>query len=666
VKGLRHWENRRLSGDTGLRLLLALIKAEVSRPLGECDLEARLPPMSQTLAEDSTLARLCEALGLGAFERNVLLLCAGAELDPDFLPTCAQACGLAESRYPSFGLAFALFGDGIVHAQAMTPSAPLRRWGLIEIYPIYPRPDLPLTAQPIRLSEPVLHFLLGVDSDNPADLDPQLFGSSPVMPPRALVPSQQGQADRICSAWDGRSAPLELLGDPQSVRAIAASACSRLGLRVFGFPAERLLERDPEDLARRLGREARLREAAWLLEAGYRPEPSAMARLGELLERLVALETPVLLSARERLALPGVRWSLEVDRPTPAEQAELWRGRLEAEMSIPDNLLAEALERVVAQFDLEATAIAEATQQALLELHHRLRQGVRLQPEDLLGALWAAARSQSRSRLERVAAVQRMRARARREDLVLPGALQARLSEIAAHVRYRHLVHERQGFRRSERGRGVAVLFSGPSGTGKTTAAEALARELDLELYRVDLSQLVSKYIGETEKNLREVFDAAEDGGAVLLFDEADAVFGKRSEVQDSHDRYANLEVSYLLQRMEQYRGLAILTTNLESSLDEAFVRRLRFIVRFERPRPLERAEIWRRVIPSDLHAGLDFERLSRLELTGGHIANVALHAAFKAAAEGRPLGMGHLREAASEEMAKLKRLRPRELEDWE
>nr|WP_051304095.1 ATP-binding protein [Calidithermus chliarophilus] len=545
---------------------------------------------------------------------------------------------------------------------SLCPSAPLRRWGLIEIHP---RPDLPLTAQPIRLSEPVLHFLLGVQGDNPADLDPELAGTFALSAAPALVPSQQEQADRICSAWEGGAVPVQLLGDPQSVRAIAASACSRLGLRAFGLPAERLLERDPEDLARRLGREARLRGAAWLLEAGYRPEPPAQARLGELLERLVALETPVLLSARERLALPGVRWTLEVDKPTPSEQAALWREWLVGELSVPENVLNEALERVVAQFDLETAAIAEAAQQALLELHYRLRQGARLRPEDLLGALWAAARGQSHGRLDRVAAVRRMAARARREDLVLPGAVQATLSEIAAHVRHRHLVYDRQGFRSGERGRGVAVLFSGPSGTGKTTAAEALARELDLELYRVDLSLLVSKYIGETEKNLREVFDAAEDGGAVLLFDEADAVFGKRSDVQDSHDRYANLEVSYLLQRMEQYRGLAILTTNLESSIDEAFVRRLRFIVRFERPKPPERAEIWRRVIPAEFHAGLDFERLSLLELTGGHIANVALHAAFKAAAEGRPLGMRHLREAASEEMAKLKRLWPRELEDW-
>ena len=171
------------------------------------------------------------------------------------------------------------------------------------------------------------------------------------------------------------------------------------------------------------------------------------------------------------------------------------------------------------------------------------------------------------------------------DDLVLPEAQKRLLREIAAHVRQRLKVYETWGFgHRSSRGLGISALFAGPSGTGKTMAAEVLANELRLDLYRIDLSQVVSKYIGETEKNLRRVFDAAEDGGAILLFDEADALFGKRSEVKDSHDRYANIEVSYLLQRMEAYRGLAILTTNMKDALDTAFLRRIRFVVQFPFP----------------------------------------------------------------------------------
>jgi SpoVK/Ycf46/Vps4 family AAA+-type ATPase len=185
-------------------------------------------------------------------------------------------------------------------------------------------------------------------------------------------------------------------------------------------------------------------------------------------------------------------------------------------------------------------------------------------------------------------------------------------------------------------------------------AAEVLALELRLDLYRIDLSAVVSKYIGETEKNLRRVFDAAEEGGAILLFDEADALFGKRSEVKDSHDRHANIEVSYLLQRMEAYRGLAILTTNLKDSLDGAFLRRLRFIVEFPFPSAAERAEIWRRVFPAATPTELlDVEKLARINLAGGSIRNVALNAAFLAAEAGEPVRMKHLLEAVRSEYAK-------------
>jgi len=179
---------------------------------------------------------------------------------------------------------------------------------------------------------------------------------------------------------------------------------------------------------------------------------------------------------------------------------------------------------------------------------------------------------------------------------------------------------------KDERGLGISALFAGPSGTGKTMAGEVLANELRLDLYRIDLSQVVSKYIGETEKNLRRVFDAADEGAAVLLFDEADALFGKRSEVKDSHDRYANIEVSYLLQRMEAYRGLAILTTNRRDALDPAFLRRIRFVVEFPFPDAQQRAEIWRRVFPPQTPTeGLAMEKLARLNAAGGNIRNIAL-----------------------------------------
>jgi SpoVK/Ycf46/Vps4 family AAA+-type ATPase len=280
--------------------------------------------------------------------------------------------------------------------------------------------------------------------------------------------------------------------------------------------------------------------------------------------------------------------------------------------------------------------------------------------------LWEICRTQSRRTLPGLA--QRIEASAAWDDLVLPEPQRQILREIALHVRHRFTVHEQWGFsQRSTRGLGISTLFSGPSGTGKTMAAEVLANELRLDLYRIDLSQVVSKYIGETEKNLAKVFEAAEGGGAILLFDEADALFGKRSEVKDSHDRYANIEVSYLLQRMESYRGLAILTTNMKSALDPAFLRRIRFIIQFPFPNTAQRAEIWRRIFPGQTPTdSLDIGKLAQLNIAGGSIQNVALRAAFLAADSGEPVRMNHLLAAARSEYSKIEKpLTEMEIGGW-
>lgn len=232
------------------------------------------------------------------------------------------------------------------------------------------------------------------------------------------------------------------------------------------------------------------------------------------------------------------------------------------------------------------------------------------------------------------------------------------LHDLAGHLRDSWRVNRNWGWAdRNPRGLGAAALFAGPSGTGKTLAAEVLAGVLSLDLYRIDLSQVVSKYIGETEKNLARIFAAAEDGGAILLFDEADALFGKRSEVKDSHDRYANVEVSYLLQKMEAYRGLAILTTNQKSALDTAFLRRLRYVLTFPFPDAPARAEIWARVFPSETpRKGIDPQALARLNIAGGSIRSIALNAAYLAAAVPEPVQMRHIRRAARREYAKLEK----------
>jgi SpoVK/Ycf46/Vps4 family AAA+-type ATPase len=231
-------------------------------------------------------------------------------------------------------------------------------------------------------------------------------------------------------------------------------------------------------------------------------------------------------------------------------------------------------------------------------------------------------------------------------------------------------VYEEWGFSESgSRGLGISGLFVGGSGTGKTLAAEILGASLELDVYRIDLSSVVSKWIGETEKNLRRIFDAADEGGAILLFDEADALFGKRSEVKDSHDRHANIEVSYLLQRLEAYRGLAILTTNLKNNIDDAFMRRIRFIVEFPFPEASERLEIWKNIFPEKISTDtLNYKRLAQLNVSGGNIRNIAINAAFLAAGEGceQIVGMEHLLKAARTEYAKIGRtLTATELKGW-
>lgn len=285
---------------------------------------------------------------------------------------------------------------------------------------------------------------------------------------------------------------------------------------------------------------------------------------------------------------------------------------------------------------------------------------------DISPLAWHAGLTEARMSLEELG--RRVEPRAGWEDLVLEERQRSILREIVAHVRRRGTVYQEWGFESVlRRGLGVTALFAGGSGTGKTLAAEVVAGQLGVDLFVVDLSQVVSKYIGETEKNLRRVFDAAERGGALLLFDEADALFGKRSEIKDSHDRYANLEVSYLLMRMEAYRGLAVLTTNMKKALDPAFMRRIRFVVDFPFPGVPERAEIWRRVIPKETPSqGLAPERLAQLTVAGGSIRNIALSAAFLAADEDCPMQMRHLLAAARTEYLKLERsLTPSEVGGW-
>ncbi|MGO9991363.1 MAG: ATP-binding protein [Steroidobacteraceae bacterium] len=584
-----------------------------------------------------------ERLGLSPFERRIVIMCAAVELDGSFAALCALAQGDASRAFPTFGLALAALPEA--HWSALAPTAPLRRFGLIEL-----QRGGSLTSAPLRIDEAFLHDLTGV-----SEFDLRLVAlAAPLEPPLRLVASQECVVEEIAGILGritkGQVAPcVQLVGnDKQGKQEVAAASFAALNLCAYSLDASSLVGQ-PDDIeakARAWEREARLRCAGLYIDAHELPEPSGRDGLVRFLERF---PTPVVVAARQPLRL-GRRLThiFDVAKPTRLEQRDLWMDALASAASERPNseivTLRQAAQRVSTQFDFDAAAIKATVQRACAD------------PGSIGERLWSAARSASQNELSEIA--QRLDDRPTWDDLVLPDDQSDVLRDIVAHARNRSVVHDDWGMaERHGRGLGLGALFHGPSGTGKTLAAEVIGTELNLDVYRVDLSQLVSKFVGETEKNLRRVFDAAEGGGAILLFDECDAIFGKRGEVERGQDRYANLEVSYLLQRMESYRGIAILTTNLRSAIDPAFMRRLRFSVSFPFPAYEQRVAIWKRALsPGVPVEGIDFQRLARLNVAGGSIRNIAMHAAFLAADALGPVTMTCLRRAALAECGKLER----------
>lgn len=598
---------------------------------------------SEVVSEPETglpaLEMICGLFGLSRFERQVLLLCAGMELDASFANLCAAAQRDATRPYPTFSLALAALNEP--HWSAVTPAGALRTWRLIEVAS---HGTYPLMASPLKIDERILHFLTGIQY-----LDERLAGLMTRVPEaRDLVPSHLAAAQQMVAAWSQSQDDLPVIGlhgaDEPSRRAVAAAGCAALGLGLQAVSADLLSNgtSELEGVVRLLEREAALTSCALYVDAeGFETSDGRAAiAIGRVLERVngtVVWSTSEMWRHTRRPLHP-----IEIQKPSRDEQQSLWENLLQGKANLNGHVA-----RLASQFNLHVPAIRASVCDALTSA----RQDLPLEQR-----LWDAGRAQARPRLEAVAG--RIEPHAEWDDLVLPDAEKRCLREIIDQVAQRPTVYEAWGFSKNgSRGLGISALFCGPSGTGKTMAAEVLATALRLDLHRIDLAGVVSKYIGETEKNLRRVFDAAEEGGSILFFDEADALFGKRTEVKDSHDRYANIEINYLLQRMESYRGLAILATNRKGDLDPAFLRRIRFVLNFPFPDATQRAEIWRRVFPATAPLeGLDWDKLSRLTVAGGNIRNIAVQAAFLAAAAGEPVRMPHLARAATSEFTKLEK----------
>jgi hypothetical protein len=597
------------------------------------------------------LGRAAGAFGLTPFERDVLLLALAPELDVKYETLYAYLNNDVTRKHPTADLALRLFArDGWAERALLHRGARLFTQALLE----------PASDDPARRSALGAAFViapaLAAWIQGIAPFDPRLSAWVDVAEPEAdlagaarLGSSSEEKLDRIAGALrGGNEAPIVILvGEPEQCPDAAAVRLARaLGRGLLRVDGARVPEGPPLAL---LALVARLRPAAVFLDAEQWSADLARRLLPTVVTHLYRAGIPVVLAVTPQApwcqwvrALPSV--CVALDEPQGPERQALWAQAVErAGVCVAEPLLAEVADRFrlgPAQIAGAARALAAAAPLGAPanEMRERLFQAVRDQSAGDLGQLATPVRH-----------------RHEWSDLVLPPVILARLKEVTGAIGSRATVFRDWGFG-GRGGRGLMVLFAGASGTGKTMSASVIAREVGLDLYRIDLASVVSKYIGETEKNLQRVFEAARRANAVVFFDEADAMLGKRSEVKDARDRYANIEVAYLLQRMEDHDGVVILASNLSRNMDPAFSRRMHYTIEFPRPDAQLREQLWGRIFPpqAPLAGDVDFGFLARrFELTGGDIKTVALDAAFAAAAQGRAVAMADLLGAIARQMLK-------------
>lgn len=580
------------------------------------------------------LRRLRRAAGLDEVDLDLLLTTLLPDLDSRYERLYGYLNDDVSRRRATTGLALEVVGAAAADADVrarLDVAGPLVRCGLLLVEDT----DRPFLTRGLRVPDRVAAHLLG--SRDPApELAPYLLETHPCAVPLAA---------RLARALTSGARLLHLREHTSGTGvSVGAAALEQVGLgavavdlrAVPGHPT-------PVELLRVACREALLRDAG--LVAG--PVEALAQAAPEALRLLTTADAPVILTGTDTW---DPQWSsraplsLDVQPLDPAERAAVWAEHLGEDLAALDGL-AEHLALAPAQV---ARAVRTARAAAAAD-------GTRLGPEHLQRGVQA----QNAAGLERL--TRRIRPEVSWEDLVVTPGVRSALAEVTARARHRHTVLTTWRMRRGGgRGVGITALFAGDSGTGKTMAAEVIAHDLGLDLYTVNLSTVVDKYIGETEKNLERIFTEAAGVSAVLFFDEADAVFGKRSSVKDAHDRYANIESAYLLQRLESFDGLAVLATNLRANIDEAFTRRLDAIIDFPAPTEVLRRELWRHCLapPLPVSDELDLEFCARsFELAGGSIRSASTTAAYLAAAAGRPVAMGDLVSAVQQEYRKLGRL---------
>ena len=580
------------------------------------------------------LAFVAERLALGPLDTAVLAFCAAPELDARYGRLVAYLHDDVTRRLPTPRLtARLLAGDGLSERtvlQRFGASAPLRRSGAVRL--VDDDAAVTLADRPAKLDEHIAARLVGADLPAAAARRER---------PVAVPANDPGRAESV------RALRHVLAGEPDLPILVSGADAPEVLAWSLGRPLLLLDARDAADAA--LLASARVRaaldggELVLDVPASAAPEDQARVRTGFDLAG-----TSVVACAPRRVDIAALdgrpAMTVEVPPPTLAERRAIWAGHGTGD--------AAAVDEVAAKFRLSMRQIDHAARVAALSASAR--------GEHSPGAedLARGARDASRTRIGELASL--LRDRRDWSDLVLPRPQREQLRSVSSYLRHRDRVLSEWGYENAVASQGLKILFAGGSGTGKTLAAQVIATDLGLDVFRVDLATVVSKYIGETERNLDRIFAAAEGSNAILFFDEADALFGKRSEVKDAHDRYANIEVAYLLQRMETYPGAVVLATNYRRNIDEAFLRRLDFAVDFPFPEAADRVRIWRRLLPDDAPVGpdVDVEALAaRFELAGGSIRNCSVAAAFMAADDGGTIEMRHLVEAVASEYRKMGRL---------
>jgi ATP-dependent 26S proteasome regulatory subunit len=612
------------------------------------------------------LPYISAVFGLGPFETDLLVLALAPEFDLRYQKLYAYLQDDVSRRRPSVDLALRLLcrtaSERARARDLFAEDSALMAHGLVALHEEAAERPAPLLNRSLKVDDRMVEFLRGSDR-----LDQRLTGAMarrvrPEQEACALLLSEtlQSSLARLVRLTAEDAAWCCLLHGPagSGKKSFAAAVCHETSHTLLLVNLSALLKSAAPfaALLRAAFREALLYGSAIYLDGWHEllhDEPSLRAARQLAEQEMAQFPGPIFLGSRaahQPEGQPRQKYlSIELPRPAERIRAELWRAHLDNGTRLAADVDTAHL---ASAFRFTPGQIKQAVAQAKTEARLRQPDEHGLTMEDLL----AACRMQSSRQL--ISFARKVTPRRGWGDLILPKDTLAQLSEFCQQVRYRLKVYDEWGFgARLSLGKGLLALFTGASGTGKTLSAEILARELGLDLYRVDLSSVVSKYIGETEKNLSRVFDDAQESNAILFFDEADALFGKRSEVKDAHDRYANIEISYLLQRVEEYEGAIILASNFSNNIDDAFLRRMHFNVEFPFPAEAHRLRIWRGIFPAQAPVApdIDFEFLARkFKIAGGNIKNVALAAAFLAAQDGGVIRMPHLILALKREYQKL------------